>query len=325
MAGASLLTLLDDIAAILDDVAAMTKVAAKKSAAIADDVTSMTKVATQKTAGVLGDDLALNAQQVSGVRADRELPVVWAVAKGSAINKVILVPAALLISAFVPALITPLLMLGGAFLCFEGVEKLAHKLLHGKDPAEQARTQRTLTHVSEEVDLLTLEKDKIKGAVRTDFILSAEIIVIALGTVAAAAFVQQVVVLIAIAALMTVGVYGLVGGIVKIDDVGLWLGRKSHPVAQALGRFLLALAPWLMKFLSVAGTAAMFLVGGGIVVHGIAPLHHAVQTMAETLAQGSMGWLWQALASNALNAVVGVLLGALVLAAVQLMRRLRPA
>lgn len=325
MAGASLLTLLDDIAAILDDVALMTKVAAKKSAAIADDVTTMTKVATQKTAGVLGDDLALNAQQVADVRADRELPVVWAVAKGSLINKCILVPAALLISALLPSLITPLLMLGGAFLCFEGAEKLLHKLLHSKADDEAAHVQHARANASQSVDLVAMEKDKIKGAVRTDFILSAEIIVIALGTVAAASFVQQVAVLVAIAVLMTVGVYGLVGGIVKIDDLGLWLGRKPQAAAQVLGRFLLALAPRLMKFLAIAGTAAMFLVGGGILVHGIKFLHHAVEGAAQAVAQGSMGWLWQALASNGLNAVVGALAGLLVLGAVQMAQRLRQA
>jgi predicted DNA repair protein MutK len=325
MAGASLLTLLDDIAAILDDVAVMTKVAAKKSAAIADDVTTMTKVATHKTAGVLGDDLALNAQQVADVRADRELPVVWAVAKGSLINKCILVPAALLISAFVPSLITPLLMLGGAFLCFEGAEKLLHKLLHSKADDEAAHAQHVRANASQNVDLVAMEKDKIKGAVRTDFILSAEIIVIALGTVAAASFVQQVAVLVAIAMLMTVGVYGLVGGIVKIDDLGFWLGRKPQAAAQALGRFLLALAPWLMKFLAIAGTAAMFLVGGGILVHGINFLHHVVEGAAQAVAQGSMGWLWQALASNGLNAAVGVLAGLLVLGLVQTAQRLRQA
>jgi len=323
MATGSLLILLDDIAAILDDVALMTKVASKKSAVIADDVTAMAKAATQKTAGVLGDDLALNAQQVAGVRADRELPVVWAVAKGSLLNKAILVPAALLISAFVPGLVTPLLMIGGAYLCFEGVEKLAHKLLHGKDSVQAEHLQRAQANAAPEVDLVARERDKIKGAVRTDFILSAEIIVIALGIVAAAPFVQQVAVLTAIALLMTVGVYGLVGAIVKIDDIGLWLGRKAHAVPQALGRFLLALAPWLMKFLAVAGTAAMFLVGGGIVVHGIAPVHAAVQALAQGLAQGPLGWLWQALASNVLNAVFGILVGALVLVGVQGLQRLR--
>ena len=214
MAGASLLTLLDDIATILDDVAVMTKVAAKKSAAVADDVATMTKVATQKTAGVLGDDLALNAQQVTGVRAEREIPVVWAVAKGSFINKVILVPAALLISAWAPWLVTPLLMLGGAFLCFAGVEKLAHKLLHGADEEEANHAEHAQANADGTVDLVAFEREKIQGAVRTDFILSAEIIVIALGTVASAPFLQQVAVLVGIAVLMTVGVYGLVGGIV---------------------------------------------------------------------------------------------------------------
>ena len=322
MAGASLLTLLDDIATILDDVAVMTKVAAKKSAAVADDVAAMTKVATQKTAGVLGDDLALNAQQVTGVNADRELPVVWAVAKGSMVNKAILVPAALAISAFVPVLITPLLMLGGAFLCFEGVEKLAHKFLHAKE--EAVEEERLLqANANPAVDMVAFEKDKIKGAVRTDFILSAEIIVIALGTVASAPFMQQVAVLVGIAIIMTVGVYGLVGGIVKLDDLGLWLSQKTSSLAQALGRGLLVAAPWLMKFLSVAGTAAMFLVGGGILVHGIAPLHHAIEGAGAAVAQGALGGLWQALTTNALNGVAGIVAGALVLGAVTLIQKLR--
>jgi predicted DNA repair protein MutK len=323
MAGASLLALLDDIATILDDVAVMTKVAAKKSAAVADDVAAMTKVATQKTAGVLGDDLALNAQQVTGVSADRELPVVWAVAKGSMVNKAILVPAALAISAFVPVLITPLLMLGGAFLCFEGVEKLAHKFLHSAAEDEAEHESHVQANANPAVDLVAFEKDKIKGAVRTDFILSAEIIVIALGTVATAPFMQQVAVLVGIAALMTVGVYGLVGGIVKLDDLGLWLSQKSSSAAQALGRGLLAAAPWLMKFLSVAGTAAMFLVGGGILVHGIAPLHHAIEAAGAAVAQGALGGLWQALATNGLNGVAGIVAGALVLGAVTLLQKLR--
>ncbi len=323
MAGASLLTLLDDIATILDDVALMTKVAAKKSAAVADDVAAMTKVATQKTAGVLGDDLALNAQQVTGVSADRELPVVWAVAKGSMVNKAILVPAALAISAFVPVLITPLLMLGGAFLCFEGVEKLAHKFLHSEAEDAAEHESHVQANANPAVDLVAFEKDKIKGAVRTDFILSAEIIVIALGTVATAPFMQQVAVLVGIAILMTVGVYGLVGGIVKLDDLGLWLSQKTSSAAQALGRGLLAAAPWLMKFLSVAGTAAMFLVGGGILVHGIAPLHHAIEAAGAAVAQGALGGLWQALATNGLNGVAGIVAGALVLGAVTLLQKLR--
>ncbi|MBB1160939.1 DUF808 domain-containing protein [Aquariibacter albus] len=294
----SLLALLDDIASILDDVAAMTK------------------VATKKTAGVLGDDLALNAQQVTGVQADRELPVVWAVAKGSMVNKAILVPAALAISAFLPVLITPLLMIGGAFLCFEGFEKLAHKFLHSRaeDAAHQAELRAALA--DETVDLVAREQDKIKGAVRTDFILSAEIIVISLGTVAAASFSQQLAVLVSIAVLMTVGVYGLVAGIVKLDDAGLWLSRRGG-LQAALGRGLLRGAPWLMKALSVFGTAAMFLVGGGILAHGIAPLHHAVAAWAE--GAGALG----VLGAMAVDGFVGLLAGALVLGAVRLIKRLR--
>ncbi|WP_027996973.1 DUF808 domain-containing protein [Simplicispira psychrophila] len=323
MAGASLLTLLDDIATILDDVALMTKVAAKKSAVIADDVALLTKVAAQKTAGVLGDDLALNAQQVSGVRAEREIPVVWAVAKGSLINKAILVPAALLISAFAPWAVTPLLMVGGAFLCFEGVEKLAHRFLHGA--SEEAAAQASLAQANADpaVDLVAFEKDKIKGAVRTDFILSAEIIAITLGTVAQAPFVQQVAVLSGIAVVMTLGVYGLVAGIVKLDDLGLWLSRRANSAVQSLGRGIVSAAPWLMKTLSVVGTAAMFLVGGGILVHGVPAVHHAVEAMAAAALQWPGGGLWQVLVSNALNAVIGMVAGAVVLAAVLLVQRLR--
>ncbi len=285
-------------------------------ATLLDDVSVMTKVATKKTAGVLGDDLALNAHQVSGVKADRELPVVWAVAKGSMVNKAILVPAALAVSAFLPWAITPLLMIGGAFLCYEGVEKLAHKLLH--KPEEEAQHHAELVDAvsDDSVDILAFEKDKIKGAIRTDFILSAEIIVISLGTVAGASFGRQVGVLVAIALIMTVGVYGLVGGIVKLDDLGLRLAREgAGRVRAALGRAILAFAPKLMKFLSIAGTAAMFLVGGGILVHGIATLEHWI----EPYAQGSLGWLW----SNLFNAVVGIVAGALVLAAVTTFKRLR--
>ena len=294
MAAGSLLALLDDIASILDDVA------------------TMTKVATQKTAGVLGDDLALNAQQVAGVQAERELPVVWAVAKGSMVNKLILVPLALAISAWAPWLVTPLLMVGGAFLCFEGVEKLAHRFMHS--PAEQAAHHDELAAALADPskDLVAVERDKIKGAVRTDFVLSAEIIVIALGTVATAAFATRLAVLASIAAIMTVGVYGLVAGIVKLDDAGLHLSRKDSASAQALGRAILAFAPWLMKALSVAGTAAMFLVGGGILVHGIGPAHHAIESLVA--AAGGAGWLVSLLG----DAAVGIFAGALVLGAVVL-------
>ena len=274
MATGSLLALLDDIATILDDVALMTKVAAKKSAAMADDVSVMTKVAAQKTAGVLGDDLALNAQQVTGVRAEREIPVVWAVAKGSLINKVILVPAALLISAFAPWAVTPLLMVGGAFLCFEGFEKVAHKLLHAQHEDEAERESHAKANANPAVDLVAFEKDKIKGAIRTDFILSAEIIAITLGTVADAPLTQQVIVLSGIAIVMTVGVYGLVAGIVKLDDLGLWLTQKPGQAARSIGGAILRAAPYMMKSLSVIGTAAMFLVGGGILTHGLPVVHH---------------------------------------------------
>jgi predicted DNA repair protein MutK len=295
--------LIDDIATILDDVSVMTKVAAKK------------------TAGVLGDDLALNAQQVTGVRAEREIPVVWAVAKGSFLNKLILVPAALLISAFIPWAVTPLLMLGGAFLCYEGFEKLAHKFLHSKDEDQAGHAALAEAVADPGVDLVAFEKDKIKGAVRTDFILSAEIIAITLGTVADAPLTQQIIVLSGIAIVMTIGVYGLVAGIVKLDDLGLWLTQKASSVARAVGNGILRTAPYMMKSLSVIGTAAMFLVGGGILVHGIAPLHHAIEAFSE----GRGGALTGAL----LNGLAGVIAGALVLAVVavagKLWRAMRPA
>ncbi|MVW76640.1 DUF808 domain-containing protein [Pseudomonas xionganensis] len=306
MAGASLLTLLDDIATVLDDVAVMTKVAAKK------------------TAGVLGDDLALNAQQVSGVRAERELPVVWAVAKGSLKNKLILVPAALLISAFAPWAVTPLLMFGGAFLCYEGFEKLAHKFLHSQ-AEDQAQHKELLHAVADpQVDLLAFEKDKIKGAIRTDFILSAEIIAITLGTVAAASFSKQVAVLSAIALVMTVGVYGLVAGIVKLDDAGLYLNQRSgeslgRRLQRSLGRGILLTAPYLMKSLSILGTAAMFMVGGGILTHGV----HAAQQWIEQLATNvaASSGLLAALLPTLLNAVAGIIAGAVALLLVSLATR----
>ena len=296
----SLLVLLDDIASVLDDVAMMTKIAAKK------------------TAGVLGDDLALNAQQVAGVKADRELPVVWAVAKGSMLNKVILVPTALLIAAFAPWLITPLLMLGGAYLCFEGVEKLVHKYLH--NPADDAAARAALKQAlsDPQLDLVALEKDKISGAVRTDFILSAEIVVIALGTVADAPLAQKAAVLAGIALVMTVGVYGLVAAIVKLDDAGLWLSRQASAAQQAVGRGLLAFAPWLMKALSVVGTLAMFLVGGGILTHGVPWLNDAID---ERIA--SAGTVAAAVLPLLADALVGLAAGALVLGAVLAVRRLR--
>ena len=296
----SLFALLDDIATLLDDIAVLTKVAA------------------QKTAGVLGDDLALNAQQVAGVNADRELPVVWAVARGSFVNKAILVPAALAISALAPWAITPLLMLGGAYLCFEGFEKLAHKFLHSQTEDDAHHKELTQALVNPEVDLVALERDKIKGAVRTDFILSAEIIVIALGTVASSAFMTQVAGLVGTAMLMTVGVYGLVAGIVKLDDLGLYLSRRASALSKGVGSLLVRAAPWLMRFLAVAGTAAMFLVGGSILGHGIAPVHHLIEVLTRNL-----GSPLAAIGAAMLDGLVGVVAGALVLGAVTLASRLR--
>jgi predicted DNA repair protein MutK len=290
---ASLIALLDDIATLLDDVSVLAKVAAKK------------------TAGVLGDDLALNAQQVSGVNAERELPVVWAVAKGSFVNKAILVPAALAISAIAPWAVTPLLMVGGAFLCYEGFEKVAHRLLHSRAEDEAQHQELTAALSDPSVDLRAVEKDKIKGAVRTDFILSAEIIAITLGTVAGSDFMTRLAVMSGIAVVMTIGVYGIVAVIVKIDDLGLFLSRKTG-AARALGEGILKAAPWLMKTLSVAGTAAMFLVGGGILVHGFPPLRHAVEALAES--SGPIGL--------ALNVLAGMVAGAIVLGLVTLGQRL---
>ncbi len=365
----SLLALIDDITSVLDDVAVLSKVAVKK------------------TTGVLGDDLALNAQQVSGVKAERELPVVWAVAKGSFINKAILVPAALAISAFAPWAVTPLLMVGGAFLCFEGFEKLAptlvasrtvrglagrgsrdasplspvqtcssrfgaadsspsgaelawggpalrspaHKFMHSAQ--EQVAERETLSKALADpaVDLRAVEKDKIKGAIRTDFILSAEIVAITLGTVQSSPFITQLTVLSGIALAMTVGVYGLVAGIVKLDDGGLYLSQQAGNGAwrgfqRSAGSGILLAAPWLMKGLSVAGTIAMFLVGGGILTHGIPPLDHAIEALAGqagTLA--NMGAFLAAVMPLLADALVGVLAGALVLGGVTLIQKALPA
>ncbi len=304
MAGTSLLALIDDIATVLDDVSLMTKVAAKK------------------TTGVLGDDLALNAQQVAGVRAERELPVVWAVAKGSLRNKLILVPAALAISALAPWAIMPLLMLGGAYLCFEGFEKIAHKVLHPHGENEAHRSELAHALANPEVDLVALEQDKIKGAVRTDFILSAEIIVITLGTVAAASFGKQLAVLASIAVLMTLGVYGLVAGIVKLDDAGLHLSRQSGRILQALGRAILAAAPVMMKALSVVGTAAMFLVGGGILVHGLPWAHPVVTAVVDHVATWpGIGGMLGAVIPLLLDGLAGIIAGAGLLGLTSLVRR----
>ncbi|CEA04608.1 membrane protein [Pseudomonas saudimassiliensis] len=300
----SLLALLDDIATLLDDVSIMSKVAAKK------------------TAGVLGDDLALNAQQVTGVKADRELPVVWAVMRGSFRNKFILVPGALLISALIPWLITPLLMLGGAFLCYEGFEKLAHRFFH--DDSEQ-HAQKLAALADPSRDMVAFEKSKISGAVRTDFILSAEIIAITLGTVAAAPFLQQVLVLSTIALVVTVGVYGLVAGIVKLDDLGLALAQRGSATLQKIGHGLLWLAPWLMKTLSVVGTAAMFMVGGGILTHGFHALGHWIENTAEhSVDLPWIGSILGGLLPTLMSAGVGILAGALIFAVITLGSKLFP-
>ena len=317
MAGAGLLMLLDDITALLDDVA------------------TQTKVAVQKTAGVLGDDLALNAEQVTGVKANRELPVVWAVAKGSLKNKAILVPAALLISAFAPWLITPLLMVGGAFLCFEGVEKileLFHKPQHTSADvvaasavaasAEAAQTGVAPSSVraaqEKNMDPVAYEKAKVSGAVRTDFILSAEIMAIALGTVATKPIWEQGAVLVAVALAITVFVYGLVAGIVRMDDVGNWLMAKKNAAAQAFGRGLIAFTPWLMRGLSIVGTAAMFMVGGSLLVHGMAPIEHWVQATVVP-----MGGVLGAIGPTLVHVVVGAAIGGLVVVAVEAWHKLR--
>ncbi|ARU90628.1 DUF808 domain-containing protein [Pseudomonas sp. M30-35] len=309
MAGSSLLTLLDDIATVLDDVSLMTKVAAKK------------------TAGVLGDDLALNAQQVSGVRADRELPVVWAVAKGSMRNKFILVPAALVISALAPWAVTPLLMFGGAFLCFEGFEKLAHKFLHAEEDQKQEKAELLEAASKSSEDLKAFETEKIGGAIRTDFILSAEIIAITLGTVAGAPLTQQIIVVAGIALVMTVGVYGLVAGIVKLDDAGLYLNQREGEglftrATRSFGHGILVAAPYMMKSLSVIGTAAMFLVGGGILTHGVPAAHHWIERTSELIAQGSGIELMASAAPVLLNGIAGIIAGAIALVVVTLAGKL---
>ncbi len=296
MAAGSLLMLLDDIATVLDDVAVMSKVAIKK------------------TAGVLGDDLALNAEQVSGIKAEREIPVVWAVAKGSFKNKLILVPAALAISAFIPWLITPLLMIGGAFLCFEGFEKIAHKFLHSADEDENRHKQKLEAILNPKINMVEFEKDKIKGAIRTDFILSAEIVVIALGTVKDQSFMLQALVVSGIALFITIAVYGLVAGIVRMDDVGLHLIKDTAQTAWAkikrsVGRGILVFAPILMKTLTIVGTAAMFLVGGGILVHGFHDIGEGFIHFSQSLKTLPLGGFWSAITPTILNGIFGIIAG----------------
>ena len=299
MAGASLFALIDDIATLLDD------------------VSILSKVAVQKTAGVLGDDLALNAQQLTGVNANRELPVVFAVAKGSAINKAILVPAALVLSTLLPQLVTPLLMIGGAYLCFEGCEKLVHKFMHRHEDEADHHAKLAAATVDPAIDMVAFEKEKISGAVRTDFVLSAEIIVIALGTVQAEPLLQRVVVLIAIALIMTIGVYGLVAAIIKLDDLGLALTRGRLKLTRSIGRGILALAPYLLKTLSFVGTLAMFIVGGGILTHGIPMVHDAIHHLVESIEP--IAWIGPflgMLATITLDGLFGVAIGMLIVAIV---------
>ncbi len=313
MAGANLLALIDDIATLLDDVSILTKIAAKK------------------TAAVLGDDLALNAEQVAGVKADRELPVVWAVFKGALLNKLILVPAALLISAFVPWAIIPMLMFGGAFLCFEGFEKISHKLFHSTEEKTKNHIALVTAVADKKVNLVDFEKNKIRGAIRTDFILSAEIIVITLGTVAASTLTQQVIVLCIIALCMTIGVYGLVAGIVKVDDAGLHLSQTRgdslwHRSVRRIGVGLYSSAPYLMKTLSVLGTAAMFIVGGGIITHGFADIHHLIEQGATyALSIPAFGNIISALTPTLLNTLAGIIVGAVLVGLLALFKKLSPA
>jgi len=311
MAIGSLLLLLDDITTVLDDVAVLTKVAAKK------------------TAGILGDDLALNAQQVTGLSAERELPVIWAVAKGSLINKIILVPVALLISYFIPWLITPLLMLGGAFLCFEGMEKVLHYFFHQKPSEETHKQTSPLALTQPETNRLMIEKEKVKGAIRTDFILSAEIIVVALGSTANATFQQQILVMSGIAFAMTIGVYGLVASIVKLDDLGIHLMQKSglhiwHQLLRAIGRFLLRFAPFLMRLLTIVGTAAMFLVGGGIIHHGLPWLHHINERLIQYFqGESIVTTIFSSIAPFILDAIVGMIIGAMCLTLLAIVPKFR--
>jgi predicted DNA repair protein MutK len=299
----SLLALLDDITSMLDDVAVLTKVAAGK------------------TAGVMGDDLALNAEQVSGVKIERELPVVWAVAKGSFLNKLILVPGALAISAFLPVAIMPLMMVGGLFLCYEGFEKVAHKVLH--DPAEDAVHQAKLAAAlaNPAADVVAVEQAKIKGAIRTDFVLSAEIIVITLGTMGTAPFAQQVLALSVVAIGATVLVYGLVAGIVKLDDLGMALHRGPDRLRHQMGAGILRAAPILMKSLSILGTAAMFTVGGSILVHGLPPVEHVIEGLAAPVAARS--GLLATILTTVLHAIFGIVAGGIAVGIMTLFQRVR--
>lgn len=293
MASASLLALLDDITAVLDDVA------------------SMTKLATQKTAGVLTDDLAVNAQQVAGVQANREIPVILSVAKGSFINKFLIIPAALLINYFAPWLMIILLIIGGAYLCYEGAEKIHHTFFHKKNSAiaNESSIQEDITPEM----IQAMEKTKIKGAIRTDFILSAEIIVITLNVVADYSLTIQILTLCAIAILITLGVYGLVAGIIKLDDLGYWMLKKAKAgsLKAKTGLFLINTAPYLMRFLGFVGTVAMFLVGGGIIIGEIPQLlqlqNQWISQLGDSFARNFVGIIY--------SFILGLIVGYIVLMA----------
>lgn len=299
-----LLLLLEDIASIMDDVA------------------TLTKVSVEKTAGVLGDDLALNAHQVSGVEPSRELPIVWAVAWGSFKNKAILIPGALAFSSMAPWAITPLMIVGGSFLCYEGFEKIAHQFLHSKQEDDQHHSQHLEILATAEIDVAAAEKAKVNGAVRTDFILSAEIIVIALDIVEKSTFSTRLAVLVGVGILMTIGVYGLVAVIVKLDDFGMFLITKPSAAAKGFGRFILGAAPYLMKFLSVAGTVAMFLVGGGILAHKIEFLHDGVEYLSHKASRSAiLGTLAEFATGTLLHTLIGLSAGAIVLVVVSLIKK----
>ncbi|WP_116826494.1 MULTISPECIES: DUF808 domain-containing protein [Pseudomonas syringae group] len=292
MAFGSGLALLDDIATLLDDVAAQSK------------------IATTKTAGVLGDDLALNAQQVTGVRAEREIPVVLAVAKGSLLNKAALIPIAMLISAFAPWAITPLLMVGGAYLCFEGVEKVLHRFLHPE--VDQERAERVKAIAEPKVDMVEFERKKIRGAVITDLVLSGEILVLALATVASEPLLEQFLTLVVVSLIITFAVYGFVAGIVRMDDVGLRLVTSTRTIGNASGRFLLWFAPVLMRVLAVVGTIAMWLVGGGIYTHGLPFLHFMSETVVGTVSSVAVaGPALAVLGAPLFDGIVGIVVGSL--------------
>lgn len=298
------------LAALLDDVAALTRLAAVSI----DDVGAAAAKAGTKAAGVVVDDAAVTPQYVTDFTPDRELPVIWRIAKGSLFNKfVILLPIGLILSAFLPWAITPILMAGGAFLCFEGAEKIIHKLSHKQDTAE----------VVEQVqDMFALENERVKGAVRTDLILSAEIMAIALAEVADRSIAMQAGVLAVVGLLITATVYGAVGLIVKMDDFGLHLAKKPSAAAQGFGRGLVKAMPIVMSALGIIGTAAMVWVGGQIIIHGLAVFgvagpEHLIHDIAVAAGGavpavgGLVEWLVGAIGAGIVGLVIGGVIAAI--------------